>query len=268
MDLKLKGKRAVVTGSSSGIGEGIVKTLANEGTTVIVHGRNKKQATKIANEIIAEGGKAYVTIADLTKDDSVEQVANEVLQQIGGIDILINNAASYVNRGWTEATANHWGELYNANVLSAVRMIRIFVPHMKNQGWGRIIQMASGEATQPFAFMPDYAATKAALVNLTVSLSKELANTGITVNTISPGIIVTPGVEHFYREMATTRGWTTENWNEIEKHVIREVLYNPLGRLGRVEEVANFVAYVASPLADYINGANLRIDGGSTASIN
>jgi len=139
---------------------------------------------------------------------------------------------------------------------------------MKKQNWGRIIQMASGEATQPFAFMPDYAATKAALVNLTVSLSKELANTGITVNTISPGIILTPGVEHFYREMATTRGWTTRSWDEIEKHVVREVLSNPLGRLGRVEEVANLVAYVSSPLADYINGANLRIDGGSTGAIN
>jgi len=139
---------------------------------------------------------------------------------------------------------------------------------MKKQNWGRIIQMASGEATQPFAFMPDYAATKAALVNLTVSLSKELANTGITVNTMSPGIILTPGVEHFYRETASSRGWATESWDEIEKHVIGEILYNPVGRLGRVEEVANFVAYVASPLADYINGANLRIDGGSTAVIN
>ncbi|PWU80545.1 MAG: short-chain dehydrogenase [Candidatus Nitrosopolaris wilkensis] len=268
MNLRLRGKRAIVTGSSSGIGGGIAKTLANEGATVIVHGRNKTEATKVADRIIAEGGKAYVIAGDLIKDDSAEHIANEALQQLGGLDILINNAAAYVNRGWTEATANHWGELYNANVLSAVRMIRLFVPYMKKQNWGRIIQMASGEATQPFAFMPDYAATKAALVNLTVSLSKELANTGITVNTISPGIIVTPGVERFYREMATSKSWATENWDEIEKHVVREVLHNPVGRLGRVEEVANFVAYVASPLADYINGANLRIDGGSTAVIN
>jgi NAD(P)-dependent dehydrogenase (short-subunit alcohol dehydrogenase family) len=195
MDLKLKGKRAVVTGSTSGIGEGIVRTLASEGATVMVHGRNQTQATKVADQIVAEGGKAYLTIGGLTKDDNAEQVASEVLQRLCGIDILINNAAAYANRRWTEATANHWGELYNANVLSAVRMIRLFIPLMKKQNWGRIIQMASGEATQPFAFMPDYAASKAALVNLTVSLSKELANTGITVNTMSPGIIVTPGRE-------------------------------------------------------------------------
>jgi 3-oxoacyl-[acyl-carrier protein] reductase len=92
---------------------------------------------------------------NLTKDESVEQVANDVLELIGGLDILINNAAVHVNRRWTEATPNHWGELYNANVLSAVRMIRLFAPHMKKQGWGRIIQMASGEATQPFAFTPE-----------------------------------------------------------------------------------------------------------------
>jgi NAD(P)-dependent dehydrogenase (short-subunit alcohol dehydrogenase family) len=98
MNLKLKGKRAVVTGSTSGIGEGIVKTLASEGATVMVHGRDKIQATKVAGQIIAEGGKAYITVGDLTKDDTAEQVANEVLELIGGLDILINNAAVYVNR--------------------------------------------------------------------------------------------------------------------------------------------------------------------------
>jgi 3-oxoacyl-[acyl-carrier protein] reductase len=268
MDLKLTDKRALVTGSSGGIGEGIVKTLSTEGATVIVHGRNRTQANKVVDQITSQGGKAYVIIGDLSRDESATQVANEVLQWLGGVDILINNAASYENRGWTEATPENWAELYNANVVSAVRMIRNFVPHMKKLGWGRIIQIASGEATQPFAFMPDYAATKAALVNLSVSLSKELAGTGITVNTISPGIVVTSGLEHFYRQVAVKRGWNSENWNEIEKHVVHEILYNPVERLGRVEEVANLVSFVSSPLANYINGANLRIDGGSTVTIN
>jgi 3-oxoacyl-[acyl-carrier protein] reductase len=97
---------------------------------------------------------------------------------------------------------------------------------------GRIIQISSGETTQPFAFMPDYAATKAALNNLTVSLSKELANTRITSNTISPGIIVTSSLEKFYRQTAAKRGRGSD-WNEIEKHVVHEILYNPLGSLGR-----------------------------------
>jgi NAD(P)-dependent dehydrogenase (short-subunit alcohol dehydrogenase family) len=127
--------------------------------------------------------------------------------------------------------------------------------------------MASGEATQPFAFMPDYAATKAALVNLTVSLAKEVARSGITVNTVSPGIIVTDGVQRFYREVAASRGWGTD-WPQIEQGVLREVLDNAVGRLGRVEEVSYLVAFIASPLAGFINGANLRVDGGSTGVIN
>jgi NAD(P)-dependent dehydrogenase (short-subunit alcohol dehydrogenase family) len=115
--------------------------------------------------------------------------------------------------------------------------------------------------------MPEYAAAKAALVNVTVSLAKRLASTGITVNTVSPGIVVTPGVERFYREVAAARGWG-EDWPDIEAAVLREVLGNPAGRLGRPADVADLVAFVVSPLGGYINGANLRIDGGSTPTIN
>ena len=183
------------------------------------------------------------------------------------IDILVNNAGSYANRRWMEASSGDWAALYNANVLSAVRLIRLLAPSMKEHKWGRIIQIASGEATQPFAFMPDYAATKAALVNTTVSLAKELARTGITVNTVSPGIIVTSGVEQFYRSVAAQRGWGTQ-WPDIEQGVLREILDNPVGRLGQVEDVASLVAFVASPLANFINGANLRVDGGSVITSN
>jgi 3-oxoacyl-[acyl-carrier protein] reductase len=108
--------------------------------------------------------------------------------------------------------------------------------------------------------------TKAALLNLTASLAKHLNRTGITVNTVSPGIVVTPGVEKFYRLEATRRGWAPD-WPAIEAAVLAEVLDNPTGRLGRPDEVADLVAFVSSPLAGYINGANLRIDGGSTAVI-
>lgn len=115
--------------------------------------------------------------------------------------------------------------------------------------------------------MPDYAATKAALVNLTVSLARELAGSGVTANTVSPGIVVTAGVEAFYRAEADARGWGS-SWSDIEAGVLREVLPNSAGRLGRVEEIADLVAFLASPRAGYITGANFRIDGGSTTSVN
>jgi 3-oxoacyl-[acyl-carrier protein] reductase len=267
MDLKLDGKRALITGSSGGIGEGIAKVFAKEGATVVIHGRNRTNAERVANEIKDNGGTAYVALGDLSNDEGASEVSSIAMSLTGGIDILVNNAADFKNRGWAESTPNDWAELYNLNVLSCVRMIRSVMPQMKKNEWGRIIQISSGEATQPFAFMPDYAATKAALNNLTVSLSKELANTGITSNTISPGIIVTSSLEKFYRQTAAKRGWGND-WNEIEKHIVQEILYNPVGRLGKIDDVANLVVFVASPLASYVNGANLRVDGGSVVTVN
>jgi 3-oxoacyl-[acyl-carrier protein] reductase len=267
MDLGLADKRALVTGSSAGIGEAIAHTLAQEGAIVAVHGRDPTRAENVCGAIEADGGRAVPIIADLAVAGGPERLAADAVRDLGGIDILINNAGAYANRTWSEATPAHWEALYRANVVSAVALIRQLAPAMRERTWGRVIQISSGEATNPFPTMPDYSATKAALVNLTVSLSKHLTQSGVTANTISPGIILTPGVEAFYRRVANKRGWG-ESWEEIEKGVLREFLDNPCGRLGRVEEVAALVAYIASPRADYINGANLRIDGGSTATIN
>ncbi len=267
MDLQLAGKRALITGSSGGIGAGIARILAQEGVYVAIHGRDEARAAQIAGEITEQGGKASLAIGDLATDEGAERVAQAAMTTLGGVDMVINNVGIYVNHGWLEATPEDWARLYNANVLSTVRLIRLLVPQMKESRWGRIIQVASGEAVAPFAFMPDYAATKAAMVNLTVSLAKDLSATGITVNTVSPGIIVTEPLKQFYHEMAATHGWGTE-WAEIERAVLREIWPNLVGRLGNIEDVAFLVAFLVSPRADFITGANYRVEGGSIGTVN
>jgi 3-oxoacyl-[acyl-carrier protein] reductase len=160
-----------------------------------------------------------------------------------------------------------WADIYNQNVVSSVRLIRQFGPVMRETGWGRIVNISSGGAWQPFASMADYTATKAAILNLTVSLAKEFAGQGVTVNTVSPGIIVTESTEAYFRSVAEDRSWSQE-WSAIEQRVIADFLPNSTGRLGRPSDVANVVALIASPLSDYVNGANYRVDGGSTTAIN
>lgn len=267
MDLRLAGKRALVTGSSGGIGEGIAKGLAREGVAVAVHGRNEKAATRVAQEIATAGGKAIVSTGDLGTDAGARQVADRVLAALGGVEIVVNNAGAFPFRGWTNTTPEDWADLYRVNVVSMVRIVRLLVPQMRQLGWGRIIQISSGVATTPGAFMPDYNATKAATVNMTVSLAQELAGTGITVNTVSPGPIVTPGWTELIRAAGAAQGWGTDI-EEIKRRLLAGPLANPSGRLGSPEDVAHLVMFLASPLADYINGANLRVDGGLTHAIN
>jgi 3-oxoacyl-[acyl-carrier protein] reductase len=265
VDLQLTGRRAVVTGSSAGIGEAIAHRMAAEGAAVIVHGRRAEAVHAVVDAIRAEGGTADGVHADLADPAGCAGLVSHVLAG-GGAEILVNNAGGFVNRGWDDTTPDDWLDLYAINVAAAVRCIQGFLPAMRSRRWGRIVQIGTGEAINPFPTMPDYAASKAALLNLTASLAKHLQHTGITVNTVSPGIVVTPGVEKFYRLEADRRGWG-QNWQAIESAVLTEILDNPTGRLGRPEEVADLVAFVASPLAGYINGANLRIDGGSTAVV-
>lgn len=267
MDMKLDGKRALVTGSSKGIGEAIARRLSAEGVAVAVHGRNAEETEGVAASIRADGGSAVAVTGDLGTDAGAQEVAAKALAALGGTDILVNNMGVLTFATWSDVTSQMWADLYNLNVLSAVRMIREIVPAMRSAGWGRVVQISSAEATAPFAMFPHYAATKAALVNLTVSLAKDLNRTGVTANTVTPGIFRTAGVEAFYRQMAAARGWG-DQWDEIEQHALHEILDNPVGRFGLPEEVADTVVFICSPRAAYITAADIRVDGGSTGSIN
>jgi len=268
MNLKLHGKRTLVTGASAGIGVAIAEALAREGARVLVHGRDTARTDAVVGRIVSAGGQAMPITGDLATDDGAAAVYSEADQAFAGIDILINNAGAYEARPWFETTPETWRKFFETDVLSAVRLILATVPGMREAGWGRIINVATGMATTPQAIMADYAAAKAAMVNSTVSLAKALAGTGVTVNTISPGVIHTEGVERVLREAAKRLGWGSD-WETIQRRWFEDVLSDKtVKRLGRVEEVADLVAFVASPLADYINGANLRIDGGKSPSVN
>ncbi|MGI4878791.1 MAG: SDR family NAD(P)-dependent oxidoreductase [Janthinobacterium lividum] len=268
MDLQLHGKTTLVTGSSKGIGEAIAKALAREGASVVVHGRDAAQADRVVDAIVANGGRACAVLGDLTQDDAVERLVAEANDRVGAIDILVNNAGgSGPKNDWQTTTAATWASTYDRNVLAAVRISTRLLPAMRQAGWGRVINISSGAATMPPVTGPDYSAAKAAMNAMTASMAKAVAADGITVNVISPGTIRSARLEEGFRAAAAARGVAAQDapWEEIQRNVLPLFAAVPLGRVGELAELADAVAFLASPLAGYITGVNLHVDGGFSA---
>lgn len=267
MDLQLKGRRALVTGSSSGIGEGIARMLAQEGCSVVVHGRNRERTEKVAAEIKAAGA----AIGELSTDEGAADVHAQAVAALGGhIEILINNAGGGATGSETrppmETSAADWITNYQANTVSSVRMCLHAAPAMVAAKWGRIIQVSSAVAVQPNNLGVDYSGAKAALNNFTVSLAGSLKGVGVTVNTVSPGIIMGEGMIRWGRELYGDPNMTIE---EITNRMAADKIFDlpPAGRLGTVEDVALVACMLASPLSGFITGSNHRVDGGQIRAV-
>ncbi|MEJ5977953.1 SDR family oxidoreductase [Novosphingobium sp. PS1R-30] len=266
MDLQLAGKRALVTGSSSGIGAAIACELAREGCAVVVHGRDRARAEAVARECEALGASAAVALGAITDDAEADRVADQALAAFGGIDILVNSAGGTVrgdNPDWTEVTSDEWLQSFSLNVISVIRLARRLTPGMAERGWGRIINISSVGGTQLSGRLLDYGAAKAALDHLTANLSRAVAGQGITVNAIVPGTVLTPQAERWIDTLAEQNGWPPD-FATRERLYTQDFSPQPVPRLGRPEEIAAAAAFLASPRSDFTTGALLRIDGGST----
>jgi len=269
MDLQLTGKRALVTGSSSGIGSGIADELAVEGVLVVVHGRNAERANAVAARINAAGGQAKVAIGDLSNNEGASAVAEAALAAFGGIDILVNNAGGSFdtpNPSFFAVTPENLVATYEANTVAAFRLIQALAPAMKERGWGRIINISTAAAITPTSAQPDYGPAKAAMLNMSLGLSKTLRMTGVTVNAVSPGMIRTEGLMEFLGNFAQKRGWG-DDIPKAEEYFVNGT-GQTVGRVGEVSDIAYAVAMLASPRSDIINGTNLHVDAGISPAIN
>jgi 3-oxoacyl-[acyl-carrier protein] reductase len=268
MDLQLADKRALVTGSTSGIGAEIARMLALEGVKVVVHGRDRARAQAVATEIEAKGGQAAMALGDLMTSDGVETVIKATEQAIGSIDILVNNAGgsnSAAAPGWFETPVEEWIESYRQNALPAVRLAQAFVPSMRQRGWGRLIQISSRNAISPYAQFGPYGAAKAALNNLTLSLSKALAGTGVTSNGIMPGLIYTPLADPWFKALAKQLG--SDDPQVGQDFALKTVIQQTVARIGQPKDIAVTVCFIASPLSDFMTGTTIRVDGGATPTV-
>ena len=263
MDLQLQGKRALVTGSTAGIGLAIARGLAREGAGVIINGRSAKRVDQSVAALNKSGGSGKVE--GLAADLGTADGTRTAIERFPEVDILVNNLGIFEAKPFEDIPDADWLRFFEVNLLSGVRLSRHYLPGMKKRNWGRIVFISSESAIQIPAEMIHYGMTKTAQLAIARGLAETTAGTNVTVNSVLPGPTASEGVNTFVEELARDQKTTRR---EVEKQFFQNMRPTSLlKRMAEPEEVANLVTFVCSPLSSATNGAALRADGGVVRSI-
>ncbi len=263
MDLKLTGKLALVTGSSAGIGKGIAKCLLQEGSHVIINGRNAVSLQKTADEL-SQFGVCHMAVGDLSTAEGAQTIAAAV-DAIGELDILVGNMGTYKGTPFAEISDEEWDWMMQTNLYSQVRMCRHFLPKMLARNTGRILLIASECGIKPLTDMVHYSVSKTAVIGLARALAEMTKGTKVAVNSLLPGLTWTENTAAYQTDRAKREG------KDLDQ-AIREyfITYEPtqlLQRITTVEEIASTVTYYCSEVSAATNGATIRAEGGLIRSI-
>jgi NAD(P)-dependent dehydrogenase (short-subunit alcohol dehydrogenase family) len=256
MDLNLTNKKALVSGSTKGIGLAIATALAREGALVVVNGRSDASVTTALSGIRESAPNA--NLVGFAGDLASPEAAKVLGEKFPAVDILVNNLGIFEPKPFEQIPDEDWRRFFEVNVLSGVRLSRMYLPGMKERNWGRIVFISSESAINTPSGMIHYGMTKTAQLAVSRGLAESCAGTGVTVNAVLPGPTHSPGVDEFVNQISGGKPFA-----EFEKEFFKSV--RPTSLLKRFitpEEVASLVAYVCSPLSSATNGAALRVDGG------
>ena len=261
MDLQLEGKRALVTGSTAGIGFASARALAAEAASVIINGRGQERVDAAISEIRKSHPRANVS--GVASDVSSAAGCAKLIQAVAGVNILVNNMGIFEPKPFEKIPDEDWLHMFEANVMSGVRLSRHYLAGMREKNWGRILFVSSESAVQIPAEMIYYGMTKTAQVAVARGIAETVAGTGITVNSVLAGPTRSEGVETFIAQMgggADSRGFEAEFFRSVRPTSL-------LKRFETTDEVASMIAYLCSPLASATNGAAIRVEGGVVRAI-
>jgi 3-oxoacyl-[acyl-carrier protein] reductase len=261
MDLQLKGKTALILGGSKGLGRGVADALAAEGVAVAIVARGQDALERAVLEICSGGGKALGYAADIADWSSLEAAAYDARKELGPIDILLNNSGGPPPSGVAGVPAKVWEDQFHAMVLPLFRITDLLLGDMRARKWGRILNIASVSVVEPLAAIGVSNTLRSAIIGWAKTLATETARDGITVNTLLPGAIKTDRIVQINSAAAERQKIS------VEEAIQRTAQTIPVGRLGTPEEFGAVAAFLASPLASYVTGSMIRIDGGSLRSV-